>query len=207
MCIFYLPKNNWNFWSLFCRIASYATGALASSSTLTSQSTIPDAVSTADTHAPESPLHEPRVCHDGACRNGGTCHQLQLPGGAVPSCHCPLHFTGIFCETGEPEGFLFFVFFSVLCLFFSWEFAFCFFSLKTPVLCNIRTQAVLYYAVTSTADLSRSPQQIALANIYIYAEAIWLIGCTGTLSDVNYAGCGINEMRQAKPSPCANDHF
>lgn len=53
-------------------------------------------------------MHEPGVCRDGVCRNGGTCHQLQLPGGAVPTCHCPLHFTGIFCETGEPEGFLFF---------------------------------------------------------------------------------------------------
>uniref|UniRef100_A0A673BLA4 Crumbs cell polarity complex component 2b n=1 Tax=Sphaeramia orbicularis TaxID=375764 RepID=A0A673BLA4_9TELE len=39
-----------------------------------------------------------QVCRDGLCRNGGTCHQLQLLGAALPSCHCPLHFTGTFCE-------------------------------------------------------------------------------------------------------------
>uniref|UniRef100_A0A8P4KTZ8 Protein eyes shut homolog n=1 Tax=Dicentrarchus labrax TaxID=13489 RepID=A0A8P4KTZ8_DICLA len=52
----------------------------------------------APTQTPKHPLREPQVCRDGFCRNGGTCHPLQLPGGALPSCHCPLHFTGTFCE-------------------------------------------------------------------------------------------------------------
>uniref|UniRef100_A0A8C4HYF8 Protein eyes shut homolog n=1 Tax=Dicentrarchus labrax TaxID=13489 RepID=A0A8C4HYF8_DICLA len=72
------------------------------SSSLTTQSTTLDTVSTttmaAPTQTPKHPLREPQVCRDGFCRNGGTCHPLQLPGGALPSCHCPLHFTGTFCE-------------------------------------------------------------------------------------------------------------
>lgn len=43
------------------------------------------------------------VCEEGVCGNGGTCHRL--PGEALPSCHCPLHFTGAFCEKGEPWTF------------------------------------------------------------------------------------------------------
>uniref|UniRef100_A0A665X8D2 Protein eyes shut homolog n=1 Tax=Echeneis naucrates TaxID=173247 RepID=A0A665X8D2_ECHNA len=50
------------------------------------------------TQTPGHPRYEPQVCHDGICRSGGTCHELQLPAGALPSCHCPLHFTGTFCE-------------------------------------------------------------------------------------------------------------
>lgn len=108
MCIFHHPKKPPKLLSNFRRLALYAARAAVTSSSLTSQSRIPDAASTADaaapTQAPERPMHEPGVCRDSVCRNGGTCHQLQLPGGAVPSCHCPLHFTGNFCETGEPEG-------------------------------------------------------------------------------------------------------
>lgn len=141
MCIFHHPKKPPKLLSNFRRLALYAARAAATSSSLTSQSTIPDAASTAGaaapTQAPERPMHEPGVCRDGVCRNGGTCHQLQLPSGAVPSCHCPLHFTGIFCETGEPEGF----FYSVLC-WLVFEFFFVCFFLKTSDLCNIRTQAV-----------------------------------------------------------------
>uniref|UniRef100_A0A8C9YVE4 Protein eyes shut homolog n=1 Tax=Sander lucioperca TaxID=283035 RepID=A0A8C9YVE4_SANLU len=74
-----------------------------SSSSLTTQSTPPDTVNTtttmaAPTQTPKPPLHETQVCHDDLCYNGGTCHWLQLSGGALPSCHCPLHFTGTFCE-------------------------------------------------------------------------------------------------------------
>lgn len=52
---------------------------------------------------PPPPSHPPRedhVCHKGLCLNGGTCHQLQLPGKTLPSCHCPLNFTGTLCEKG-----------------------------------------------------------------------------------------------------------
>ncbi|XP_054606105.2 protein eyes shut homolog [Nothobranchius furzeri] len=48
--------------------------------------------------SPHHPAHEPQVCHEDLCRNGGTCHQWQLLGRTVPSCHCPLHFTGTYCE-------------------------------------------------------------------------------------------------------------
>lgn len=43
------------------------------------------------------------VCGDSVCANGGTCHR-QL-GEALLSCHCPLHFTGAFCEKGEARTF------------------------------------------------------------------------------------------------------
>ncbi|KAM3606576.1 uncharacterized protein V6R79_019083 [Siganus canaliculatus] len=86
-----------------CRYSLYAIeAATISSSSLTTQSSIADRVNTttaaAPTQTPLQPLYEPQVCRDGFCRNGGTCHQLQLPVGALPSCHCPLHFTGTFCE-------------------------------------------------------------------------------------------------------------
>uniref|UniRef100_A0A7N8WRN9 Eyes shut homolog n=1 Tax=Mastacembelus armatus TaxID=205130 RepID=A0A7N8WRN9_9TELE len=71
-----------------------------SSPSLTTQSptsvTVRTTTMAALTQTPKRPLHAPFLCHDGLCRNGGTC--LQLPGGALPSCHCPLHFTGTFCE-------------------------------------------------------------------------------------------------------------
>lgn len=53
------------------------------------------------TQAPEHPMNEPQVCRDSLCHNGGTCLQLQPPGEAQLSCHCPLHFTGMFCEKGR----------------------------------------------------------------------------------------------------------
>ncbi|XP_047458100.1 protein eyes shut homolog [Mugil cephalus] len=86
-----------------CRYALYATEASTrSSSSLTTQSASPDTVSTtslgAPTPAPKHPLQELQVCRVGLCRNGGTCQELQLPGGDLPSCLCPLHFTGTFCE-------------------------------------------------------------------------------------------------------------
>ncbi|XP_069394492.1 protein eyes shut homolog isoform X2 [Paralichthys olivaceus] len=86
-----------------CRYTLFATEAPATtSSILTTRSTITDTVNTTAPAAPTQtttpPLHQTQVCLEGFCRNGGTCHQLQLPGGAVPSCHCPLHFTGTFCE-------------------------------------------------------------------------------------------------------------
>ncbi|XP_068009825.1 LOW QUALITY PROTEIN: protein eyes shut homolog [Melanerpes formicivorus] len=44
-----------------------------------------------------SPL--PPVCQEGLCQNGGTCQPLTLPTGASSfQCHCPLHFTGRFCQ-------------------------------------------------------------------------------------------------------------
>ncbi|XP_061766366.1 protein eyes shut homolog isoform X2 [Nerophis ophidion] len=42
------------------------------------------------------PTHE--ACGDGVCLNGGTCRDLQKPGRSTSSCHCPLHFSGTFCE-------------------------------------------------------------------------------------------------------------
>ncbi|XP_038593172.1 protein eyes shut homolog [Micropterus salmoides] len=86
-----------------CRYTLHAIEASTTgSSSLTTQSTASDTVNTttmaAPTQTPKHPLHEPQVCLDGLCRNGGTCHELQVPGGVLPSCHCPLHFTGTFCE-------------------------------------------------------------------------------------------------------------
>ncbi|CAL8366776.1 unnamed protein product, partial [Gadus morhua 'NCC'] len=43
-----------------------------------------------------------QVCGEGHCRNGGTCRQVQPADSAVPSCDCPLHFTGRFCEKDTP---------------------------------------------------------------------------------------------------------
>lgn len=91
--------------SIFYRHTLYAIDASTSSSSLTTQSTTSVTMNTtkiaAPAQTPKHPLHEPHICHDGVCRNGGTCHRLQLPGGALPSCHCPLHFSGTFCENGK----------------------------------------------------------------------------------------------------------
>ncbi|XP_024860976.1 protein eyes shut homolog isoform X2 [Kryptolebias marmoratus] len=65
----------------------------ASSDTMNTTPTV-----TAASPPPSHPPHEAQVCHEGLCRNGGTCHQLQLPGRTLPSCHCPLHFSGTLCE-------------------------------------------------------------------------------------------------------------
>ncbi|XP_017164565.1 protein eyes shut homolog isoform X2 [Poecilia reticulata] len=69
---------------------------------LTSPSASPTTVSTAtlvlSTPPPKIPLHEPKAGHDDLCHNGGTFHQMQLHGRTLSSCHCPLHFTGSFCE-------------------------------------------------------------------------------------------------------------
>ncbi|KAM4600260.1 protein eyes shut homolog [Fundulus diaphanus] len=77
-----------------CRYTVYPTEA--SNLSLTPPSASPD------THTPipppQLPLREPQVCHGDLCRNGGTCHQLQLHGRTSSFCHCPLHFTGPFCE-------------------------------------------------------------------------------------------------------------
>lgn len=90
------------------RYTLYAIEASTTSySNLTTQSTTSDTGNTtavaAPTQTPKQSLHEP--CRDGLCRNGGTCHQPQLPGVALPSCHCPLHFTGTFCEKGRLRNF------------------------------------------------------------------------------------------------------
>ncbi|KAM9364956.1 protein eyes shut homolog [Pholidichthys leucotaenia] len=85
-----------------CRYILHAEASTATSLSLTTQSATSNAVSTAalaaPTQTPKHPLHEPQVCRDGLCRNGGTCHQLERFGDAQPSCHCLLHFTGTFCE-------------------------------------------------------------------------------------------------------------
>ncbi|XP_034753236.1 protein eyes shut homolog isoform X1 [Etheostoma cragini] len=93
-----------------CRDTLYAIEAsTTTSSSLTTQSTVSggDTVNTTTTttttmatpsQTPKPPLHEAQVCRDDLCHNGGTCHWLQLSSGALPSCHCPLHFTGTFCE-------------------------------------------------------------------------------------------------------------
>ncbi|CAM9168929.1 unnamed protein product, partial [Lampetra planeri] len=81
------------------RRSFYMSDALGSSNiqqcSLARHSTTDSTIATAPapTPKPELPLHP--LCRDGLCRNGGTCHQQ--PGDA-PSCHCPLHFTGTFCE-------------------------------------------------------------------------------------------------------------
>uniref|UniRef100_A0A8C7WP38 Protein eyes shut homolog n=1 Tax=Oryzias sinensis TaxID=183150 RepID=A0A8C7WP38_9TELE len=69
-----------------CRYSLHATEASTESvSTLTSQSAPSDTMNTtmmaAPTQAPEQPLHEPQICREGLCRNGGSCHELQLPEG------------------------------------------------------------------------------------------------------------------------------
>ncbi|XP_026520898.1 protein eyes shut homolog [Notechis scutatus] len=39
------------------------------------------------------------VCQESLCRNGGSCHQINLPDGMASfRCDCALHFTGRFCE-------------------------------------------------------------------------------------------------------------
>ncbi|XP_030603557.1 protein eyes shut homolog [Archocentrus centrarchus] len=86
-----------------CRFPMYATEASTrSSSSLKTQSptfdTVNTTIATVPTKAPKHSMNRPQVCHSGFCRNGGTCLQLQLPGGTQLSCHCPLHFTGMFCE-------------------------------------------------------------------------------------------------------------
>ncbi|XP_074532634.1 protein eyes shut homolog [Halichoeres trimaculatus] len=86
-----------------CRYNFNAVDAFTpSSSSLTTPST---AASTenkttiaAPTQPPKHQLQDPQLCHEGLCRNGGTCHQPQLSAGALPSCLCPLHFGGTFCE-------------------------------------------------------------------------------------------------------------
>ncbi|XP_068613126.1 protein eyes shut homolog [Brachionichthys hirsutus] len=80
-----------------CRNNLYAVEASTSSSILTTQSSSSDAANTTTMTAPkQTPKHPRQVCRHGLCRNGGTCHQLS---GEEPlSCHCPLHFTGTFCE-------------------------------------------------------------------------------------------------------------
>ncbi|XP_048352362.1 protein eyes shut homolog [Sphaerodactylus townsendi] len=48
-----------------------------------------------------SPTHPALLsaCQENLCHNGGTCHQIYLPGSATSfHCDCPLHFTGRFCE-------------------------------------------------------------------------------------------------------------
>ncbi|XP_010764621.1 protein eyes shut homolog [Notothenia coriiceps] len=88
-----------------CRFAPSAIED--SSKSWTNQSTNPDRVTTTTTttmaapaQTPKQLLHEPGVCFDGLCLNGGTCHDVQLPAGSLPTCQCPLHFTGTFCEKG-----------------------------------------------------------------------------------------------------------
>ncbi|XP_029031043.1 protein eyes shut homolog isoform X2 [Betta splendens] len=82
-----------------CRFALHATDTSASSPALTPQSTSSDTTTAAaPTQTPEHPPRVPRLCPGDFCRNGGTCHPPRLPAGALPSCHCPLHFTGTFCE-------------------------------------------------------------------------------------------------------------
>ncbi|XP_065815558.1 protein eyes shut homolog [Labrus bergylta] len=64
----------------------------------TAANTANETAKAAPTQTPKHPLQAPRLCHEGLCRNGGTCHQLQMSAGPLPLCHCPLHFTGTFCE-------------------------------------------------------------------------------------------------------------
>lgn len=70
---------------------------------LTTQSPAVDTTHTTKIAGPVQTQKQPaggfEVCGDGVCGNGGTCHRL--PGEPLPSCHCPLHFTGAFCEKGE----------------------------------------------------------------------------------------------------------
>lgn len=71
---------------------------------LTTPSASPTTLSTAtlvlSTPPPKLPLHEPEAGHADLCHNGGSFHQMQLHGRTISSCHCPLHFTGAFCEKG-----------------------------------------------------------------------------------------------------------
>ncbi|XP_077468678.1 protein eyes shut homolog isoform X2 [Stigmatopora argus] len=46
--------------------------------------------------APKSSQQE--LCGEAVCLNGGWCRKLRQQDKHVPSCQCPLHFTGTFCE-------------------------------------------------------------------------------------------------------------
>ncbi|XP_040033836.2 protein eyes shut homolog [Gasterosteus aculeatus] len=87
-----------------CRDTHVIEASTRSSSNWTTRPTSFDTVNTttttivAPTQRAKYPLQETKVCHNSLCRNGGTCHELQLPGGALPSCHCLLHFSGAYCE-------------------------------------------------------------------------------------------------------------
>ncbi|KAM8858778.1 protein eyes shut homolog isoform 2-T3 [Spinachia spinachia] len=79
-----------------CRYTHVIEASTRSSPNWTTGSTSFDTVNTTTTIV--APTQSAQYCHNGLCRNGGTCRQLQLPGGAAPPCHCPLHFSGTFCE-------------------------------------------------------------------------------------------------------------
>lgn len=73
---------------------------------------------------------------------------------------------------------------------------------KTPALCNTSRSI-------ARRDLHSCIHQGAANKFHLFmytcAAALWLIGFTTTLSDVNYSGYGINEMRasleRAEPPP------
>ncbi|PWA25825.1 hypothetical protein CCH79_00001550, partial [Gambusia affinis] len=63
-----------------------------------SPTTLSTATQVLSTPPPKLPLHELEAGHADLCHNGGIFHQMQLHGRTISSCHCPLHFTGAFCE-------------------------------------------------------------------------------------------------------------
>lgn len=103
--IWFLTHFN-NYKLTFYRDTHVIEASTRSSSNWTTRPTSFDTVNTttttivAPTQRAKYPLQETKVCHNSLCRNGGTCHELQLPGGALPSCHCLLHFSGAYCEKG-----------------------------------------------------------------------------------------------------------
>lgn len=126
---------------------SSLTTRLASSDTMNTMKTVTEA-----SPPPSHPPPEALVCHEGLCSNGGTCHQLQLAGRTLPSCHCPLHFTGTLCEKGT------------WMLFFFPHLAFiCFIQLRT-----------LPAALWPPQWYQQEPANKLC--FVIYAESLWLIG-------------------------------
>lgn len=83
-------------------VEDYTAGPLSLTTHLASSDTMNTTMKTvtAASPPPSLPPREAPVCHEGLCSNGGTCHQQQLAGRTLPSCHCPLHFTGTLCEKG-----------------------------------------------------------------------------------------------------------
>ncbi|XP_053732042.1 protein eyes shut homolog [Synchiropus splendidus] len=72
--------------------------SISNSSALTALSVASEAVATTTVTSPQTPESSAEACRDGLCRNGGTCQSTWTAGEARSLCHCPLHFTGAFCE-------------------------------------------------------------------------------------------------------------
>lgn len=95
------------FWSAYKSRSQDSTLSAASSFTAPSGGT--EGVDSMGTSLSPSPA-APSVCQEDVCHNGGTCHPIFLSSGAFSfQCDCPLHFTGRFCEQGNPSSLSFYI--------------------------------------------------------------------------------------------------